>query len=160
MFCKHWFCILITHLEAFFRTYLYAITARNALESCYVPCFFFSSNNYGASGTFSLAHSAEYTSGNIYRNTASCKLRQHLWAKRIFNSSGFSEQALQDCLCHYKKLHIYLSVQLMHGSIVRTNTGTSARLLPGSIFTKLGIFANVGVLTLRRCKNLVPFALA
>jgi hypothetical protein len=44
-----------------------------------------------------------------------------------------------------KNLMAYLSVQLMHGSMVKTKTGTSARLAPGNVFNNAGIFAKVGV---------------
>ena len=41
----------------------------------------------------------------------------------------------------------YLSEQLMHGSMVRMRTGTSARSQPCSIFTSAGMLAKVGVRT-------------
>lgn len=53
----------------------------------------------------------------------------------------------------------YLSVQLMHGSMVRTRTGTSDNLHPGSILSRVGIFAKVGVLIFNLLKFFVPFAL-
>lgn len=52
----------------------------------------------------------------------------------------------------------YLSVQLIHGSIVRISTGTSGILHPGSILRSDGIFAKVGVLIFSLLKFLVPFA--
>ena len=54
----------------------------------------------------------------------------------------------------------YLSVQLMHGSIVSTIIGTSASSQPCSILTRDGIFMLVGVLTRILSKNLesAPFA--
>ena len=74
--------------------------------------------------------------------------------------AGFLNKLFNTVFPIIKNCIFHLSAQLMQGSIVKTSTGTSARLEPGSIFNKLGIFANVGVLTLRRCKNLVPLALA
>ncbi len=53
----------------------------------------------------------------------------------------------------------YLSVQLMHGSIVSINIGTSASSEPGSIFSSDGMFAKVGVLTRILSRFFVPFAL-
>lgn len=53
----------------------------------------------------------------------------------------------------------YLSVQLMQGSIVNSNTGTSASWWPGIIFKIVGIFANVGVLTRNRSRFFVPLPL-
>lgn len=83
-----------------------------------------------------------------------------LGPKGYFTVAGFLNKLFKTVLAIIKKYIFYLSVQLMHGSIVRTSTGTSARLEPGSIFNKLGILANVGVLTLKRCKNFVPSAFA
>ena len=54
----------------------------------------------------------------------------------------------------------YLSVQLMQGSIVSTNTGTSARSHPWSILTSAGIFWFVGVRTRILLRNFVPWPLA
>lgn len=82
-----------------------------------------------------------------------------LGPKGYFMVAGLLNKLFKTVLDIIKKRispSFYLSVQLMHGSIVSTSTGTSARFEPGSIFSKPGIFANVGVLTLRRCKNLVP----
>lgn len=157
---QHRFRILVTHTEAFFRAHLNTITARDASESRDGPRLFFFTDDYCAGRAFSLANAAEYAFRYVYYYTTPGCIGQYLWPKRIFDSERLSKKAFQDCLCHDKKSHSYLSAQLMHGSMVRTSTGTSARLEPGSIFTRLGILANVGVLTLRRCKNLVPFALA
>jgi len=54
----------------------------------------------------------------------------------------------------------YLSVQLMHGSIVRINIGTSARSQPCNILTSAGMFILVGVLTRILSRNLLPAPLA
>ena len=50
----------------------------------------------------------------------------------------------------------YLSVQLMQGSIVSINTGTSASSQPCSVLTSAGIFALVGVRTRILSRNFVP----
>jgi len=50
----------------------------------------------------------------------------------------------------------YLSVQLMHGSMVSTSMGTSAKSQPCSVFTIAGMLALVGVRTRIRSRNLVP----
>ena len=53
----------------------------------------------------------------------------------------------------------YLSAQLIQGSMVKTRIGTSANWHPPNILRSGGKLANVGVLTLKRFKNLVPSAL-
>lgn len=54
----------------------------------------------------------------------------------------------------------YLSVQLMQGSIVSTNIGTSAKSQPCKVFTREGMFMLVGVRTRILSRNLLPFPLA
>ena len=46
----------------------------------------------------------------------------------------------------------------MHGSIVRTIIGTSARSQPGSTFSMAGMLAKVGVRTRNRWRFFVPLA--
>ena len=53
----------------------------------------------------------------------------------------------------------YLSVHEIHGSIDKTITGTSANSHPGSMASKDGILANVGVLIFNLSKFLVPLPL-
>jgi hypothetical protein len=51
---------------------------------------------------------------------------------------------------------VYLSAQLIQGSMVKTRIGTSANWHPPNILSSGGRLAKVGVLTLKRFKNLVP----
>ncbi len=58
-----------------------------------------------------------------------------------------------------KSFTVHLSVQLMHGSIVRIMLGISATCEPFMVVTIAGMFAKVGVRTLNRSRLREPFAL-
>lgn len=82
---------------------------------------------------------------------------------RVHSCGRFAEQTLHDGFADYVKCHSlspYLSVQLMQGSMVKARSGTSASSDPGSIFSRAGILAKVGVLTRNLSRYLVPLALA
>lgn len=53
----------------------------------------------------------------------------------------------------------YLSVQLMHGSMVSTMFATSAKSHPLRAWIMAGMFAKVGVRARKRVRNFVPLAL-
>lgn len=50
-------------------------------------------------------------------------------------------------------------MQLIHGSMDKTITGTSDSHIPGNMVIRAGMLAKVGVLIRNRSKVLVPFAL-
>jgi len=70
---------------------------------------------------------------------------------------ALKEQSLMQFLPSQRMpLTLHLSVQLIQGSIDKTMTGTSASSHPCNIFTRAGMFVNVGVRILDRTRNFVP----
>jgi hypothetical protein len=83
-----------------------------------------------------------------------------LGPKGYLRVAGNRQRLFKTVLAITKNGMSYLSVQLIQGSIVMISTGTSANSHPCNIFKSAGIFAKVGVLILKRSKNLLPLALA
>lgn len=111
----------------------------------------------------SAAQAAEITFSHIDLNVAAGIGIEFILHDRVHSCSRFAEQTLHDGFADYVKCHSfspYLSVQLIQGSIVKARSGTSAKSDPGSIFSRAGILAKVGVLTRNLSRYLVPFALA
>ncbi len=135
-------------------------TALNTAKPFNRPCFFRTVHRNCAGGAFFRAKPAEYAGVNINRNVASRALRILPWLLRIWPGNGFGAKIMQNCFGKIHHIHMfrYLSVQLMHGSMVKIRIGTSASWQPLSVSIMPGRFANVGVRTRIRSKNLVPFA--
>ena len=108
-----------------------------------------------------LAYAAKDTFFHFYFQFAFCILEWFNLLKRIKPCRVLGQQILQNGLCHEHGFFSlgYLSVQLMHGSIVRIRIGTSARSQPGSISSRGGILAKVGVLMRSLSRNFFPLAL-
>jgi hypothetical protein len=80
---------------------------------------------------------------------------------RVTPGGFFVNEISQNIGGHFKhgSFLLYLSVQLMHGSIDKTMTGTSDSHCPGSIVNSAGMLANVGVRIRSLARFLVPSAL-
>jgi len=142
---------------------LYAEITHDATGPVDFPLFIRFAYFDGACRTSSAAKTAEITFIDIDFNITAGIGIEFILDDRVHCCSRFAEQTLHHGFADYVKCHSlspYLSVQLMQGSIVKAKSGTSANSDPGSIFSRAGILAKVGVLTRNLSRYLVPLALA
>ena len=148
-------------METFCRAGFHADTAVNAGKGVAGPHggFFIDADALGRA--FDSTHTAKGAFFDIIDEFTPlvCKGRTYLmWiAPRGFPGHKISQHVGG----HFKhKISLpYLSVQLMHGSIDKTMTGTSDRYCPGSMATSAGMLAKVGVRIRSLARFFLPSAL-
>ena len=135
---------------------LHTCPAINAFEGVILYLSIFQADFYSFSRTHSSTIATEVTFANIPVNSASIA-REGLpdILKRITSRSRSGEEVLYDCRKHPGHFY-YLSVHAIQGSIDKVITGTSAISQPGSITSKVGMLANVGVLIFNLSRLFVP----
>lgn len=137
---------------------LHACTAVDAFERVILYLPVFQADFYSCSRTYPGTITTQVTFVGVEVNFASIFGEGLSYVfERITPSNRSGEEILYDCRKH---LHFYyLSVQAMQGSMDRVITGTSAISQPGSITSKVGMLAKVGVLTFNLSRLFVPLPL-
>ncbi len=102
---------------------------------------------------------AEVAVLDFVKKLPACALKGLPGLLRVKPGGAFREEISEHIGRHaeHSASPYYLSVQLMHGSMDRVITGTSASSIPGSMLSRAGILANVGVLIRSLSRFLLPF---
>ena len=112
-------------------------------------------------GAFDCADTAERALCNIIEQRAADIFKCRPDQPGIKSGGFFVKQVADDIRRHFEhgRNFPYRSVQLMHGSMDKTTTGTSESHMPGNMLSSAGMLAKVGVLIRSRSKFLEPLAL-
>jgi hypothetical protein len=137
---------------------LHACTTINTFERVILYLPVFQTDFYSFGRTHSGTIATQVTLASIPVNSASIAREGFPdILKRIAPGSRSGEEVF-----HNRRKHPhfnYLSVQAIQGSMDKVITGTSAISQPGSMTNKVGMLANVGVLTFNLSRLFVPLPL-
>ena len=183
LFCDSRFCIPLCHAQTFLRAGGNAAAALHTVEPVDRPCSCRSVYLDRCRRTGSRAEPAADTAADLYLHMSPHPLRIFCRLKRVLHCCRLSKRflrtlpanvntlVLSSIPCHLLRFSAesgvisfipvvsYLSVQLMHGSMVRIRRGTSASWQPLSISTSGERLLVVGVLMRKRSRYFVPFPL-
>ncbi len=150
-----WRGIGIFIAQTMLRATIGTAAALDTLHPLDRPSFIEFIDGDGISGALFLADAAKDAVVDIIFNMASRDRLPFPRYNRIHFGGRFMEQTLHHRFTQTECRHDfpYLSVQLIQGSMVNTNIGTSAKSQPCKVFTIAGILELVGVRTRIRSRN-------
>ena len=165
------------HIQTFFRAHVNAASTLDTVKTIDRPCTCFAvhSDRLGRTGAHAQTAGDTVFHPDFYVSPHAFRILGRF--KRILGSLRLPEKVMEDSSANLNNrvfsilllhstafavlvsMNYHRSVQLMHGSIVRISSGTSASWHPFNISAIGGILLVVGVRRRKRSRNFVPFPL-